>query len=291
MKHNLTDEIKKVELFQLTRDELTAIRQIDPLSEEEQKPIGSILNEYCKTVLAFVRLAIYNQKVRKWCRENNQAVWRDYLDDIGKFKTFSCEFKTPKKLPIFDLLAGLMLICEYLNEVKPEKKIVILYVAMEIFNSFHAACLITRMAVEGVKTGKKEMGAMTKVLDNFAPLHGCPGYLLYSWFTQNMAEHFLEQKREAEASGALHLGYQLLLTAAKLEKESAPEIHNAAYGDLPHFLSIIDPQFNKHSAPQTFPSIISVYETRFSVFISPIKLSAQQMATNLTREWVQSIKN
>ena len=240
--------------------------------------------------MAFVRIAIYNQKARKWCRENNETVWRDYLDEIGKFKTFSCEFKTPKKLPIFDLLAGLMLTCEYLDEEKPEKKIVILYVAMEVFNSFHAACSITRMAVEGLKTGEKEVKSMTKVLEKFAPLHGCPGYLLYSWFTQNIGEHFLEKKREKAASGALHLGYQFLLTAARLEKESAPEIHNAAYGDIPHFLSIIDQQFDKHSPQQTFPSMISNYENRFSAFISPIKEIKKVELLQLTREELTAIR-
>jgi Family of unknown function (DUF5630) len=281
MKHNLTDELKKVKLLQLTPEELTAIREIGRLPEKEDKQIGNILNKYCQSVLAFVRIAIYNPKARKWCRENNQTQWREYLDEISKFETFACEFKTPKKLPIFDLLAGLMLTCEYLDEQKSEKKIVILYVAMEVFNSFHAACTITRMAVTELKTGEKELKSMTKALEKFAPLHGCPGYLLYSWFTRNIGEHLLEQKKEKAASGALHLGYQFLLTAARLEKESAPEIHNAAYGDIPHFLSIID------SSPQTFPSMISNYENRFSAFISPIKLSAQQTASDLTRKWMQ----
>jgi hypothetical protein len=288
MKAHLSAEMKTLDLFQLSADELSALHKIDQLRDTEHKQIGSILNACCQSIMNFICMAIHNPTVLSWCRQNNQESWRDALNDVGEWRVFSCKFKTPTKMPIFDLLAGLLLLCEYFNEENPEKKTFILFVGLEIFNSFHAACKITEIVVKRLDIQEKEIPSMTNRLAKLALLHGCPGYLLYSWFMQNVGEYYLEQKRHQPASAALHLGYQFLLTSAKLEKNCEVEIHNATYGDLPHFLSTLNLNPDQCPRQKIFPSLISRYDHRFSTHIADIKITAQKTASKQAQEWLSS---
>jgi hypothetical protein len=242
--------------------------------------VGSILDLYCETIASYVRLAIYNKRVREWCRNHNLEKWEKALKHLGKFTAFNCEFKIPKKLPVFDLLAGSMLINEYLGEEKVANKIVILYVAMDVFNSIFATSLILCMTINNFeKKSEKQIPSVLKILENSALIHGCPAYLHYCRFWQKVGIFYLQENREEKAAAALQLGYQFLLTAAKLEKECADELYNSSHGE-----------YSQWENP-SFSSMIKEYEHHYLSFIPPPKVSAaQQAAESLSQTWIMSAK-
>lgn len=284
MRTNLKKVISSIKILQITQEEAEAMRII---SSTPKDPISNILDTYCKSIMSIIRLAIYNKTILEWCRTHNLEEWKNSLNALGKFSSFDCEFKTPKKLPVFDLLAGTMLISEYLQEEKSVNQIVILYIAMDIFNSIHATCRIVEMTISLFeKQDKIQISSMLKILEKNALIHGCPGFLLYSWFNERVGGFYLQKNLKKEAAAAIHLGYRFLLTSSKLEKECADELYNSTYGEPEKFFQKIDP----HCGSQSFTSMIIKFEDNYQSFIPPIKISAEQKAATLSQEWIKTTK-
>ncbi len=284
MRTDLTKVISSINILQITQEEASALRT---LSSRPKHPIKNILDTYCKSTMSIIRLAIYNKTILQWCRTHNLKEWKNSLSELGKFSSFRCEFKTPRKLPVFDLLAGTMLINEYLQEEKLINQIVILYIAMDIFNSIHATCRIVEMTISLFeKQNEIQIASMLKILEKNAWINGCPGFLLYSWFNEKVAGFYLQNKQENKAAAAIHLGYQFLLTSSYLAKECANELYNSTYGEPDKFFQNLEP----HCRTQSFVSMIMKFENNYQSFIPPIKFSAEQKAATITQDWIKTTK-
>ncbi len=268
-----------VDWLKLTENEKSLLKEIDSFSEKTPKKIMAILKLNCPNALSFVKLAIHSKEIHACCRIENKEQWLEYLQILGKRPSFSCEFKIPNKLPLFDLVAGLVLVQGYLLEEKPSQKILVLYLAADIFHSLHAICKITEMAIDRLPKREENIKSVVKILDNSAHFHGSPGYLLYSWFLEAVGCFFLKMERNKEASAAFYLSYQYLLTAAKLVGHCANELHNNTYGES-KFCG-----FEKSAPEKSFAAMISEYKDRRHVFIKPIQGAAEQTACKLSVNW------
>lgn len=281
---------KAIKFLQLSPDELKALHLIRQLPPTDEKELRDILLTYCNNVAFFVRLAIYSPQVREWCRQNLTQTWEKALKELSQGMTLNYQFQPQKKLSTFDLVAGLILMNEsFLCEEQSDKETVFLFLAMDIFNSSHAAYFIADRALTKLQIQREEkvITSMSKILERISAIHGSPGYLIFSFFTYQLAEFFLQNGSQKRAAGALHLCYQFLLTASKLEKHCAAELLNFSCGSGQTLLKKLNKFLNIDKEPREIPfiSLMDFYKKNYSTFIAPIEKAAEQASHQLAARW------
>ncbi len=283
-------QIRKSSTFlQLINHENKIINKINALPKEETDKIEDILLTDCGDMASIVRLAIYNPRIRQWCRLNQQSTWEEGLQELGQGAPFDYQFKGQKNLSAFDLLAGSILINESLKCEEQSVKHIFILLATELFHSFYATVLLTEHVLDQLKESKEEkiIDFTTKILETTALIHGSPGYLLYSLFNYKLCEFFLKKELVTRAAAAMHLSYRFLLTAISLEKHCSAELSNALYGKN---FPILELKPKEQKGGTLFSPIKSFYKNHYSDFIDPIDLAAQQEASRLAANWVSSKK-
>ena len=274
-----------VAFLKLNQQELTALKQIRnlPKSKDGKLELSDIILSKDTSMASIVKLSIYSPVILDWCRQNKrmQKTWKNGLDKLGK--TFDYKFVPQKKLPLFDLLAGLILASEQ-KAKKPAEKMLISYIAMEKFHSFYATCFIADKCAALLENNENDpekiIYSMSRILERFVITQGAPGYFIFGEFCQRIADFFIAKGDDNRAAGALHLGYRYLATACFLGKDSSAEIQNAEI--------VFGAKHNRDSVSSSleiFSAKQSSCRNHYSRFISPIEQTAREEAKALALSW------
>ncbi len=281
---------KNIQFLQLTTEELKIFRFISKVSPSQEGKIHHILFSYRKKVVSLVRLAIFNPWVRQWCRQNLLSTWKQTLPLLNQRMGLSYQFKPQKKLSVFDLVAGSILLNEaFVYPEKSAEETLLLYLAMELFYSSQATYLITDRTLTTLRLTRNEklIVSMSRILENISNIHGALGYLIYSFFNYQVAVFFLENNEEQQAAGALYLCYQFLLTASKLEKNCSVELLNFSAGNSTGLIKELNDnlKIDDRSNQIPFSQLMTFYKENYSQFIIPIEQAAEQTARQLAAHW------
>lgn len=269
---NIPDSLK------LNEKELETVKMIQGLSEVNRDSTIKETVLSSGSILTIIKLSIYSPLILDWCRQCKQSIWKGSLATLEE-KFFEYKFQPQQKIPVFDLLAGLVLAQESKNK-NPAEKIFILYVAMEKFYSFYATLFITDTVIPLLN--EKVILSMTRILVEFALKQGAPGYFIFGLFCEHVAS-FFQKTDQARASNALYLSYHYLLTASFLEQYSQAEIHNAKPA-LDFKTSFPEISLSKKSI---FVSKVDSFERHQSKAIQFTKVSAYEEARRLSLAWRQ----
>lgn len=292
-KSRLVELHESIAFLQLSEMEKKAIYSIRSLTNADQteENVSKILlgsKPPFSDIHSYVRMAIYNQAIYKWCLNKK---WKKVTEDINKL--FKYQFKPQNKIQVFEWIVSLHLDRIAKKQTLPRQKIYILFLAMEKFNSFSAVCQISSIVVEFLESKNENLiPNMVKNLEKCACLYGCPGYLIYSLFCFTVGKYFLQKSDEMTGSCWLSSGYTLLLVAYKLEKVCEAELSNIVMGKSLRFLSpfsqVLGAKIGEENKSNKIPFIpmLIKYRDQYPTIIDGIKSLAWRQAGLLADNWI-----